>query len=161
MNECKRLKPKVSIKGTPRYLPKREVRRVINWMAKNLKLDRYKQPLYIRVVYTKGLLKRTDYGGTCIWEDTNHRPREFCIEADDARSADATIQTLIHEMIHVWQFATGRMKDLVWTHSVDVKRWKKDEVDAKDIDYWDQPWEQEAYAYERRYWIDYNKKKHV
>jgi hypothetical protein len=153
--------PIVSIKGTPRYLSKREVRHVINWMARSLKLDRYNTPLYIDVVYTKNLLKRTDYGGFCIWQDSNHRPRDFFIEADASRSKIATIQTLIHEMIHVWQFATGRMKDLVWEDGYDLKRWKDQRIESEDVDYWDLPWEQEAYAYERRYWMDYKRKNHI
>jgi hypothetical protein len=128
-------------------------------------MDRYKNPLTILVQCTNRLYKKTGYGGFCVWEDEAHRPRSFNIEIDADASRQTTIQALIHEMVHVKQFASGRLQDLVRHYH--IKKWKAQRVNSANMSYWDYPWEQEAYTYERRYWIEYedilkkNKKKKV
>ena len=55
-----------------------------------------------------------------IWEDNNIRPREFNIELDAGIRGDNLVSTIIHEMVHVWQYARGRLVD---TKFVNKKKW--------------------------------------
>jgi|TARA_R110000737_G_scaffold21273_3_gene39673 hypothetical protein len=62
---------------------------------------------------------------------------------------DKLIETLTHEMVHIWQFATGRLKD---TSQGEYKQlWKCKDGKYRNYNktsYDRQPWETEAYALE-------------
>lgn len=75
-----------------------------------------------------------DAVGYCMMEDTN---REFEIEVDRELSLKDFITTLTHEMVHVKQYARNEMDD-------QGMRWKKAKV-KKGTNYYDLPWEKEAY----------------
>lgn len=79
--------------------------------------------------------------GWCVWEDTNIRPREFTIEASSELPTIEFIKTVIHEMVHVKQYATGQMKE---RFKQGRKTYWKDK-DYTDISYSKSPWEREAY----------------
>jgi len=72
--------------------------------------------------------------GYCMMEDTN---REFEIEVDRELSLKDFITTLTHEMVHVKQYARKEMDD-------QGMRWKKAKV-KEGTNYYDLPWEKEAY----------------
>lgn len=82
-----------------------------------------------------------DVVGWCTWEDTNIRPREFLIEVSSELSTIEFIKTVIHEMIHVKQYATGQMKE---RFKQGRKTYWKDK-DYTDSSYSKSPWEREAY----------------
>ena len=73
------------------------------------------------------------------------RPREFEIEIRQ-QSRMAMLTILAHEMIHCKQFAYGELKEK-YIKQNHVMLWKG-EIFSNDIDYWDQPWEIEAYGLE-------------
>ena len=81
-----------------------------------------------------------DYG-SCFVEDYNTRkqPREFTIEVHPGIGAFHIMETLAHEMVHVKQFAYQETND-----SLSV--WKGMRVDSDSMDYYDHPWEVEAYG---------------
>ena len=79
--------------------------------------------------------------------------RDFVIEVDHRLSrtegVDKFIETVCHEMVHVWQMATKRMKDTV---KDGYKQWWKCK-DGKYRNYTEtayerKPWETQAYAME-------------
>ena len=79
--------------------------------------------------------------------------RDFVIEVDHrlsrAESRDLFIETVCHEMVHVWQMASGRMKDTI---RGGYKQWWKCK-DGKFRNYTKtayerKPWETEAYRLE-------------
>ena len=79
--------------------------------------------------------------GWCTWEDTNINPREFLIEADSNQSLIDFMKTVLHEMIHVKQYAKGEMKERFKEgHKI---LWK--DKDYTTTSYSKCPWEREAY----------------
>ena len=122
----------IRVTGGTKY--QREVtRKVINWTIQKLSLSRLRT-LYIQIVLTK--VKNAD--GYCSMED--EEKRTFTIEADKTLKLRQLIMTLIHEMVHVKQFARNEMDDFPINGR---HRWKSGTV-PKNVTYYDMPWEKEA-----------------
>ena len=109
------------------------VHKVIEWTIKRLKLTRMSS-LCIQVILKK--LRGVD--GFCSTEDDSKR--KFIIEAHKTLGLRQLIMTLIHEMVHVKQFAKNEMDDF---HINGRQRWKSGTV-PKNVSYYDMPWEKEA-----------------
>ena len=109
------------------------VYKVIEWTIKRLKLARMSS-LYIYVVLKK--LRGVD--GYCSMEDDTRRM--FTIEIHKNLKLRQLIMTLIHEMVHVKQFARNEMDDFPINGR---QRWKSGSV-PESINYDDMPWEKEA-----------------
>ena len=109
------------------------VHKVIEWTIKRLKLSRMSS-LDIHVILRK--LRGAD--GFCSTEDDSRR--KFIIEAHKTLGLRQLIMTLIHEMVHVKQFARNEMDDFPINGR---QRWKSGTV-PKNVSYYDMPWEKEA-----------------
>lgn len=149
----------ILISGRPTKITKKETREILNWIDRELRVDRFKTPILINLKFIKNLKYKNGYRGSAIWDDDNHRPREFTIEVDSELSKSMSTKVLIHEMVHVRQYAEGKLKDLLRYFS--LKRWGKRIINEDKIAYKQLPWEREAYRLEKKYykiWRDYNKK---
>lgn len=111
-------------------------------MSKKL-ADKITVTLHIR----KDLVKKEGAEGLCIWEDTNHRPKEFTITIDRGLKQRIFLETIAHEMVHVKQWAKGEMFDFVT--EVGVCRYHGKKIDSSKLDYYDYPWEIEALGREQ------------
>ena len=80
--------------------------------------------------------------GFCMMEDKN----QFEIELDKKLSIKDMVTALCHEMVHVKQFARKEMVDGIQTG---VARWKSKTIPLT-TNYWDLPWEKEAYRMEKK-----------
>ena len=109
------------------------VHKVIGWTIKQLKLSRMSS-LDIPVILRN--LRGAD--GFCSTEDDSRR--KFIIEAHKTLGLRQLIMTLIHEMVHVKQFARNEMDDFPINGR---QRWKSGTV-SKNVSYYDMPWEKEA-----------------
>jgi hypothetical protein len=107
--------------------------KVIEWTIKQLKLTRLSS-LYIHIILKK--LRGAD--GYCSMEDDERRI--FTIEAHKNLKLRQLIMTLIHEMVHVKQFARNEMDDFPINGR---QRWKLKTVPI-NVTYYDMPWEREA-----------------
>lgn len=87
-----------------------------------------------------------DYG-YCDWTDGNDSCREFLIGLDRDLSKKETLLALAHEMVHLKQYAKGEMKD-IW-RPVRMVKWQGEKYLHEEMDYWEQPWEIEAYGREK------------
>ena len=65
-------------------------------------------------------------------------PRGFLIEINPGLGARGIISTLVHELIHVSQFIDGKIDE-------DLNSWHGFFI-SDDMEYWDQPWEIDAYG---------------
>jgi hypothetical protein len=65
--------------------------------------------------------------------------REFELEIDKTLEGEDFITCITHEMVHVWQYATGTLKQTYGGKSF----WKGKEY--TDTSYSKQPWERQAY----------------
>ena len=100
----------------------------------------------IEVVH-RGLAREGVYG-YCSVTDCDWRPRSFLIELHNQMNTDMYLQTLFHELYHVYQHVIGNLKD---KHG--KRLWRG--TDCSEKDYSDQPWEQEAHQKEEELYNDY------
>lgn len=93
-------------------------------------------------------MKREGAYGYCSVQDCDYRPRDFLIELETTLDEDLYIQTLFHELWHMYQHVIGTLRD-----KRGVRHWKNS--NAEHIDYDDQPWEIEAREMEEFLYNEY------
>jgi hypothetical protein len=92
-----------------------------------------------KIVFTK---KIKEYGYASIAGfNTKKQPREFLIEIHSGIGARLILETLAHEMVHVKQYIMNETDDV-------LSRWKNKKIDQNKVDYWNHPWEIDAYGRE-------------
>lgn len=101
--------------------------------------------IVVVVKIRKNLMEQENSKADCIWDDDEDLPREFEIRLDADLTIMAMLRCLAHECVHVAQYASGKMKD---TNSIQVTKWNGKKIDRRGIDYFDLPWELEAYGQE-------------
>ena len=89
-----------------------------------------------------------DFRRACTGHSESNR--EFEIEVDKRLRKNQFISTVIHEMVHVWQYAT---KQLTQKGCNEFWRGK----DYTDISYSKQPWERQAYRMEESILKEYKR----
>ena len=80
------------------------------------------------------------------WFSEGDNNREYHLEIEKSLTEDEFIETLAHEMVHVYQGSTLRIKD-----RSSKRFWKGKDGKYRnynDVDYAKQPWEVEAYRME-------------
>lgn len=118
----------VEVNGGNKF-QKEIARKVVDFCIKEL-LPRFRTlEITVNIKKLKG-----DAVGYCMMEDTN---REFEIEVSKELTLKELVTTLAHEMIHVKQYARNEMDEF-------GGRWKKAKV-KEGTNYFDLPWEKEAY----------------
>ena len=75
------------------------------------------------------------------WCYEGENKRDFYIDIDKSIDGEELVEVVCHEMVHVWQTATRKMKDLPSGAQMYMGK-VYDETTA----YEDEPWEIEAYA---------------
>ena len=109
--------------------------KTVAWSIKKLGLNRMSS-LNIDVILRK--MKKDEYGYCNIIESN----RSFIIDVNKNVSLKDFVSTIIHEMVHVKQFARNEM-------SAYGMRWKTKTV-SENTKYVDLPWEKEAYKLEAK-----------
>ena len=99
--------------------------------------------LEIDINLRKDLMSKDNNEGTATWEDDNIFPKEFLIELDVGVKIRNLLITLAHEMVHVKQWAKNEMYEY---SKLDEVRFNKTKFNISEIDYWDYPWEIEAFG---------------
>ena len=131
------------IKGSNKY-NRKLIEAATWWYADKLMGKRLMSGLEIHINLRKNLIDKEDCEGTATWEDDYcDRPKEFTIELDVTYSIRDALITLAHEMVHVKQWAKGEMYEYLKPGLV---RFHKTKFDIDNIDYWDYPWEVEAFG---------------
>lgn len=79
-----------------------------------------------------------------------NRPREFDVYVQKNVSIRYMLMTLAHECVHVKQYASGELKEghHLWRY----------QIVPPDINYWESPWEIEAFGRERGLYTMYCEK---
>lgn len=80
-------------------------------------------------------IRKVDWGAAC--HDLVKKPRKFWVELNKKNRPSFQLRILAHELVHVAQFATGRLREEV----EDEIYWNGERV---DLPYKEQPWEIEA-----------------
>ena len=100
------------------------------------------------------LKSKLDADGWCYVEDDDARPREFMIVLNKDIKSIELLTTLAHEMVHVWQYASGKLRQ----YADGSYRYSKQKYEA-DTPYLRRPWEGEAYEKEQtlvNLWLNRN-----
>jgi hypothetical protein len=131
------------IKGSNKALRKL-VESATWYYAEKLMGKRLMSGLEITIKLKKNLLSKEGNEGSAIWEDDGYRPKEFTIELDTTVKIRNLLITLAHEMVHVKQWAKDEMYE--YMNVAGLVRFKGEKVHMVITDYWDYPWEIEAYG---------------
>jgi len=134
-----------------KYQQRKYVRSMVNFCIDSL-MPRLKHKLDITVELKTNKDGLGDNLGTCIWEDTNNRPRLFLIEACSKLNMRTLLITIAHEMVHVKQFARNEQKHMIRANKV---KWMGKTVDTNKVSYWELPWEIEANGRETGLFINW------
>jgi hypothetical protein len=118
-------------------LTKTVIETCVELFKKELKLQNSKYSLVI--LTDRGMSKRDGCRGTVFQVG----PKSLGMVIDTAMSIENLIITLAHEMVHVKQYARGQI-----THGKNLKSkfWMGQRIKSQ---YYDSPWEIEAYSKER------------
>lgn len=122
-------------------LPKRnteELLRAAEFFAAHLMAPDELRDLDVEIVVDKNL----KCSGFISVLDDDARPRSFLVELQ-AGPCDEVISTLAHEFVHIKQYVRGELKSYAKKHKFKGKTYL-----VEDIDYFDRPWEIEAYGRE-------------
>jgi len=128
-------------------LPKEEqthIKSLIQYVLDRFFTKRLQNNLEIHLVFDKDLFQRERIYGDCIWEDQHYKPREFTVRIDSSQKLKMILNTLAHELTHVKQWAKGEMFELQLQRK--VYRFRKEDFNTRNMDYWDLPWEVEAHG---------------
>ena len=129
---------KLSIVNCPdkkRFRP--YVKRAAEFYAQELMTDKMLENIFIRIKF-KSSKEVLGYAEIMEYNDSG-KPREFEIELNSRCDGGDILRTLAHEMVHVKQYVYGETNE-------SLTRWKGSKV--AEGDYWDEPWEIEAYGKE-------------
>lgn len=137
---------KIRLYNPPEKLGSDKIKRAVEFFAEMLMSKRMCNTLSVVVKFSKTHRQENFEDGCCTWEDDNVRPKEFTIILHSYKSEHKVLTTLAHEMVHVKQFATGELKDLM--ANAHLISWKGSRFDTRNIDYWDYPWEIDAHGRE-------------
>lgn len=110
----------------------------VNFYAKELNI---KDSNFALIVNSrKGLMKNADCRGVAYVV----AGRIFGLDIDSKLTVETLIEVLAHEMVHIKQFARGQVK-----YKGRSMYWLGKKVVKSKINYFDQPWEHDAWAKER------------
>ena len=100
----------------------------------------------VRNLTVKVFFKDGGVDGLCNTDDDLAKPREFALHINPKRSVKAMLTALAHEMVHVKQYATGESRQ--YERTPYVTKFRGVMVNTSTTDYWDLPWEIDAYGRE-------------
>lgn len=136
--------------GNPVRVSLAEYEYATHWIMSRLVSKKLKKNLSIEIALrkVKGLNGQTeDIAG-------NKRPRDFIVTINPYLSRKSQLSTLAHELVHVKQFARG---ELINEMKGTMQKWKDEYIDHAEVDYFDLPWEIEAWGREHGLYMRYIK----
>lgn len=109
--------------------------------ACNNLMPRVRKPFYINIKPIHKLTETQGVNGDCMDEED----REFTIRIDVSLPINDMVSTILHEMVHVQQFLSGKLKQPRPGFAV----YKRVDYDW-EMNYDDRPWEIEAHSKEKQ-----------
>jgi hypothetical protein len=92
------------------------------------------------------LYKKYSSKADCIPLDSDEDYSEYEIRVDSTMRLPAVLRCLAHEAVHVSQYEKGHLKDS--SRAAFEVIWKRKKFDIRTTNYYDLPWEIEAYGHE-------------
>lgn len=143
---------RITTSGNPKHITKKEVVKAVKFYARRLMSSRLLKNIKIQILFEKS--KNMDGAEAyCDWLDNNHTPRTFRITINKKLPREEALLVLAHETLHIKQYAKRELKDYLRHNKTS---WKGVIVNTSDdLDYWDTPWEIEAYGREKGLFVRY------
>jgi len=135
----------ITIANKPATIERRDLIKAAEFYAKTLMNAQLVKNLKIDIEFNN--LKGDHIEAQCNWEDRNVRPRWFTIQIDRNKSRRKILTLLAHEMVHVKQHATDESRNDLANSNLHI--WQGKVVDEDKFDYYDLPWEIEAFGREQ------------
>ena len=136
--------------GKPIRVSVAEYAYATDWMLSRLVSKKLKKNLSIEI----SLRKIKGLNGQTEVADGRRIPRDFIVTVNPYLSRKSQLSTLAHELVHVKQFARG---ELISEMKGTVQKWKDEYIDHAEVDYFDLPWEIEAWGREHGLYMRYIK----
>lgn len=130
----------ISFASETRRISNHEVRVLLEFLGNKL-LGRLAKTVNVTVNYeiddrtSHGLIEAIPENGRC---------RDFEIYLNTKFGREELIKTICHEMVHVKQYARGELK----SQNSKTSMWRGENVSLNDMEYYEYPWEIEAYGRE-------------
>lgn len=143
----------VRSKGRPDRLPTKLCKDAAKFYG-NLLLGKMHSKVEVLLDFTDEL----DPGihAQCVWDDNNRNCKKFHIEINPTMGKRNMLLAIAHEMVHVKQYAKREMVDYINGNNAIKLRWQGEIFDLKkNSDYWEHPWEIEAFGRERGLYYKY------
>jgi hypothetical protein len=124
-------------------MQKRAIHEVTDFVLNRL-CPRLNDKMFISYKGIPDLLIKENVEGDADFYDygDSKNPRDFIIRIDTTLDIKKFVETIIHELVHVKQYARGELKPI----NGRMNKWNKQKYDLNKIDYWETPWEIEAYG---------------
>ena len=139
----------IKTKGRPGKIPPSLCREAARWYGRKLLGERIYHNIEL-ILDFKDPDVGNDLYGFCLYHPDEGPLKKFTISLNPNLSKKACLTALAHEMVHLKQYAKGELKDYARVKSI---KWKGQVYDEDRIDYWDHPWEIEAYGRERGLYV--------
>ena len=128
----------LSIIGCPdkkRFRP--YVKRAAMFYAEQLMTPKMLENIFVRIKFDSKI-DALGYAEVVNYNESN-KPREFQIELNPLAGSHDILETLAHEMVHIKQYAYGETNEY-------GTRWRGQRINTENLDYYNEPWEVEAYG---------------
>lgn len=129
-----------------------EIREAAKFFAQELLSKRLYKKISVDIKFSKENI-RGSINGICEYLDNNHRPKHFQITLNSRLTKRAILYTLAHEFVHIKQYATGEWKE--YKKDTNLTKWHGKYFFLDKLDYWEYPWEIEAFGRERGLMVFY------
>jgi len=121
-------------------IKRKEIAYATNWYGEMLMGKRLCKNLKIDIIFQE----LGDYHGFCGIMDDEYKPRYFELLISWEEERPTILRSIAHEMVHVKQFARRELVDT----SHDKSKYLGSVIKTDDVDYWDLPFEIEAFGRE-------------
>lgn len=132
---------RVYVKGNSKCLTSRDTSYACKYMLSLLVDKQIQNKMLITVEFAK--LNGSKGITECLTEEDDQLRYRIVIRK--SMSLKEQLTTLAHELVHVKQFATGQFCPFDYGNK---RKWMHRMVNCNDLDYWDYPWEIDAYGRE-------------
>lgn len=146
----------IKVYGSGSKRLKAMAREAIQYSANNFFDKRILENLEISLKFDSELLAKSGDVAQMEWLDNHVRARVFSIYIDSNLSSFLKLLSIMHEMVHVKQYAKGELFQSSKNWS--MHKWNRSEwINEEKMDYWELPWEIEAHGREKGMLISWMK----
>jgi len=138
--------------GKPNHISLKMAKEATRFYAEYL-MPKIYDKVFVTLEFKKFQRGNNDYAYCDAIDDGEQRKRDFVITLDARLNKKETLLALAHEMVHVKQYAKGELKDLF--RPTRMVRWQGERFDPEDMDYWELPYEIEAYGREKGLYVKF------